>query len=477
MQLSNEQQYAFNCYLEGKNVFITGPGGSGKSELIKRIYKDASTKNKNIQITALTGCAAVLLNCKAQTIHSWSGIKLAKEDAEIIIYKIKNSKKDLLRWKKINILVVDEVSMMSKKIFDLLNNIGKSVRNSSLPFGGIQIIFSGDFYQLPPVGNILHDGPDSVKFCFESEEWYNTFSMDCQIELITLFRQENDLIFQKILNDMRKGIIKKKSIDILLTHVNREYSEELNGFEPTKLFPTKNNVENINKTKLIELKSFPLVYEMYSKINTPDQILKKFTQDEINQQIKYLETNSPCEKILTLKLGAQVMSVINIKRRIMYDTGALYKDTENIEKNYDDDDIIIFNGSQGIIIDFVDELPVVRFNNGIELKFKYHEWSSEKIPDLLVCQIPLILSWALTIHKTQGCSLDFAELDIGNSIFECGQTYVALSRVRSLNGLYLKSFDYTKIKIHKNVYDFYSKFITPLAIQPENYLKEDTFET
>ena len=164
MELSKEQQFAFDKYLQGKNVFITGPGGSGKSALIRKIYIHSYNINKSIRVTALTGCAAILLNCKATTLHSWAGIGLGIGSQDSIIQKIKRNKFAYAIWKATDILVVDEVSMLSRKLFDLLNAIGKSLRKNNKPFGGIQLLFSGDFYQLPPVGD--KDEPETMQFCF-----------------------------------------------------------------------------------------------------------------------------------------------------------------------------------------------------------------------------------------------------------------------------------------------------------------------
>jgi ATP-dependent DNA helicase PIF1 len=438
MELSKEQQIAFDKYVQGHNIFITGPGGAGKSELIRLIYKHANSRFKDIHVTALTGCASILLNCKAKTLHSWAGIGLGNSSIENLILKVKKNKFLKAIWKDTDILVVDEVSMLSLKLFNMLNAIGRAVRGNQKPFGGIQLIFSGDFYQLPPVGDHLE--PDTQRFCFESDDWNSVFHRDCQIELKKIFRQ-TDEIYSTILNQIREGKIKRKSNDLLLGYVGRKISPDLVA-EPTKLFPTKNKVEQINFMRMSSLhndeKEFKIKYLKDLEMTKGEkEIRRQFTEQDIQLELDFLASNLMCEKDTKLKVGAQVMCIVNIKS--------------------EQGDILICNGSQGIIKEFCEFTgsPKVKFNNGIEMIMVRHIWASDKIPGIGVSQVPLILSWALTIHKSQGATLDAAEIDVGSGIFECGQTYVALSRVKSLNGLYLTSFDAKRIKINKKVKEYY----------------------
>lgn len=457
MELSREQQLAFDKYVLGKNIFITGPGGSGKSALIKKIYKHARNFEKNIHVCALTGCAAVLLNCNAKTLHSWAGIGLGKGSIENLIKKIKSNKYAKALWKGTDILVVDEVSMLSLKLFTILNEIGKAVRGSSKPYGGIQLVFSGDFYQLPPVGD--KDDPDSMRFCFESDDWNSIFHRDCQIQFVKIFRQTDD-IYAGILNQIREGKIKRKANDLLLQYVGRQYAPDLVA-EPTKLFPTKMKVENINNSKMSVLhgdeKEFKLKLVTDAEIpGKNDRLIRaQYNEKEIQMELDYLSANLICDKNIILKVGAQVMCIVNIK-------------------SADDKGIDVCNGSQGIIVGFCPHsgLPRVKYNNGIEMIMMRHMWLSEKIPGICVSQIPLILAWALTIHKSQGATMDAAEIDVGSGIFECGQTYVALSRVKSLDGLYLTSFDAKKIMINKKVKDYYESLTT---FQQSNFDHQEVY--
>jgi ATP-dependent DNA helicase PIF1 len=437
MELSKEQQIAFDKYVQGHNIFITGPGGSGKSALIRLINDHAYKHFKGIYVTAMTGCAAVLLNCKAKTLHSWAGIGLGNGTIEQLVTKIKKNKFAKALWKSTDILVVDEVSMLSLKLFNVLNAIGKAVRNNPNPFGGIQLIFSGDFFQLPPVGD--KDETDTQRFCFESDDWNAVFRPHCQIQLIKIFRQ-TDEIYSTILNQIREGKIRRKSNDLILQYVGRPFAANLVA-EPTKLFPTRAKVENINNTKMSALQSdekeFKIKYLKDLEMTRAERATRcDYTDKDIQMELEFLANNLICEKEMKLKVGAQVMSIINIQS---------------------DRGLNVCNGSQGIITGFcaVSGCPQVKFNNGIEMIMTRNIWQSDKIPGIGVSQVPLILAWALTIHKSQGATLDAAEIDVGSGIFECGQTYVALSRVKSLDGLYLTSFDASKIRINRKVKEFY----------------------
>ena len=420
MTLDIRQASVVDAFDRGENVFFTGPAGVGKTFLIKTLIERSS---KNVCLTAMTGCAALLLENKAKTLNSWAGIGIANKDNAEIISSIVKNKTKRKNWKKTDILIVDEVSMMSKRIFDLLDSIGKIIRNSERPFGGIQLVFTGDFYQLPPVPDKF-EGSD--KFCFESILWNDAFQQ--QIELKTIYRQD-DPVLKKILNQIRKGKISTDSCEILNNCVSKSNDSDL---MPVKLFPRRNTVDRINKEYNDRLQSCSKEYtgEAYdvTKLGQHERVIDRETLKRLFG-----------EGCLELKIGSQVMSTSNI-------------DMHSKKP--------ICNGSCGVVINFTTEnIPIVRFLNGriMEINMISNEVElNNKIYE--VQTIPLILAWALTIHKIQGATLDIAEIDIGSSIFECGQTYVALSRVRNLNGLYLTSFDPTKIKVKSSVKKYYERF-------------------
>jgi len=452
MKLSPEQTYALQSFEEGNNIFVTGPGGTGKTALIQHIVKISENRKKKVQVCALTGCAALLLSkCNARTIHSWSGIKQGKGDPEKIISAIYKNKKTTKIWKTTDILIIDEISMMSKFLFELLDKIGKRIRgNPTKSFGGIQLVFTGDFYQLPPVGN--NSEPDTNSFCFETPLWYKTFHIDNHIELTTMFRQ-TDPIFQSILLNIRKGQIDEIQKKILETYVNREYdAEKHNGCIPTKLFPIKSKVEYYNKLMFDKLPGNSNEYHVVTKTNCRtylDNTNKIISQEDYERsttistntqenELRNLQSNSPCTEILSLKIGACVMCTTNI----------------DIESG-------ICNGSLGIVTDFHIKsgvpIPYVKFSNGISREIQMQYWHSDEYPSIAIGQLPLCLAWAITIHKIQGATLPMADMDIGRTIFEYGQTYVALSRVQSLEGLYLSGFYPENIRANPKVTLFYSQ--------------------
>jgi len=444
--LSLDQQYAFSRFRSGHNIFVTGPGGTGKTRLIQHVVNDMNDRGKKFQVCALTGCAALLLQCGAKTIHSWSGIRIAKGSTADIVNRILRTRKVVTAWKNIQVLIVDEVSMLSARMFDLLDDIGKRIRRDNRPFGGIQLVFTGDFFQLPPIPDANGD-PTSALFCFESPRWTNTFSRENCIPLTTYFRQ-TDPTYIAILEEVRIGTLCPEHAAILESRTKLPLPTDL---IPTKLFPIRQKVDYVNTTMYASLAGEERVYDYTSKIDErfyvdtttpiPYELLTKcrdLTKTETESEIEQLLSSTQTEKQIRLKIGTSVMCTINLH----VDAG-------------------ICNGSQGIVVGFCAETghyPLVRFKNGKTIKMEPHKKQSDEYPSIVVSQLPLCMAWALTIHKIQGATLDAAEMDIGKSVFEYGQTYVALSRIKSLDGLYLSEFIPHRIRANPDVVAFYRSF-------------------
>lgn len=424
MKLSIKQQLVFDSVINGNNVFLTGPGGTGKTALIKEIY-NSLYKSKNIQLTAMTGVAAIQLHKTAKTLHSWAGIGLGDQAVNKYVLKIRGSKALLDKWKKIQILIIDEVSMLSDELFNKLEEIGRIIKQSTKPFGGIQIVMSGDFYQLPPVKS-------NSKFCFESDNFDLLFHD--KIILDSIFRQKDEVLI-KILQNIRLGKITKSNIKTLRERLIK--SDD--NIKPVILMPKKSSVDEINTTNLSNINSesvifFRKVLEGLEVTKEEENYLKLLSVEEYSQELDFLEKSTVISEKVELKVGAQVMSIVNV---------------EENEK------LIISNGTPGVVKSFINGLPFVQFENGVSQVVNIYTWKCHALPCCGICQIPLILSWALTIHKAQGCTLTHCRMNIGNDIFEAGQTYVALSRVKSLDGIYLDSFNPFKIKVNTKVKEFY----------------------
>lgn len=457
--LSKEQEYAFNQFIMGHNLFITGPGGTGKSELIKTIVKHCKETKCKYQVCAITGCATVLLGCGARTLHSWSGIRLARGPPIDIVKSALKNRNVIKGIRNTQVLIIDEVSMMSKKIFEIVEEIVRSAKKVyDKPFGGMQVIFTGDFFQLPPVGT--EGEPDTYMFCFESPLWKTTFKMNNHIELKTMFRQ-NDPLYIDILKNIRKGTITEEHSTILSKYVNREFNpEENNGCVPSKLFPVKSKTDYVNNEMYKRIDSSE--YEFAVEINKDSGIYvdsgevihsdiyrmcKMAPTFEIEREIEAIIANANINKLLKLKIGTVVMCTKNI----------------SVESG-------ICNGSQGVVTDIINvngnSAPVVKFHNGKTCIMEMHRWQSEEYPTIVVSQYPLMFAWASTIHKIQGATLNMAVIDIGHSVFEYGQAYVALSRIKSLDGLYLLGFNATKIKANPKVIEFYNTLPNIEDMQP-----------
>lgn len=413
--MDESQQHTFDQFLIGKNICITGPAGTGKSFLIQNII---STRNDSIAITATTGTAAVLLGKGAKTLHSWAGIQLGTKPVADLISNIRKITPLMLRWRQTRTLVIDEASMLTSELFEKLETIARSIRMNSSFFGGIQLVLVGDFYQLPPVGA-------GSKYCFESPLWNHIHV----IQLKRIWRQQDD-VWRNILNEVRIGKCSQESHTKLKERMIEP--DRTQAIQPTKLYCRRADVDYINQCEHDKLDGHEETWLRRIDVRGIRSGLTEAPYDKrnIDIQVEMYEKNAQYYKTLCLKPKDQVMLIANLSTEIG-----------------------LCNGSRGVVTRIEKNIPYVRFLNGLEMPIDYHEWEiGESYNQTIYAQqIPLRLAYAITIHKSQGMTLDCAEVDIGSAVFEHGQTYVALSRIKSLDGLYIMGFNPSKIKVDSRV--------------------------
>ena len=425
---TEEQKAAIEAVLRGESVFITGPGGTGKSYILDILYREFKRVGKTIAITAMTGCAALLIGAHAKTLHSWAGIGLGREPLSHIVSAIHKNGRKKNNWKKTDCFVIDEVSMMTPALLSLLDDVGKSVRKCyTKPFGGLQVVFVGDFYQLPPVCR----AGEKMTFAFESPIWKAVVE---KTYVLTVIQRQRDPTFQTVLDEARKGELSDESYQILLERKAAKWKG--NPIRPTMLFTRNDDINAINQSYLDRLPGEVKVFEATTEAPP------RTSPEDVAYQVQRLDKDAPYEPTLRLKVGAQVM--------------LLAQQYEECDKQKVPIHGLV-NGSRGVVTEFTPcDNPVVKFMNGKTHIIKEHMWSSDDTESAVKRkQIPLRLAYALTIHKAQGASLDSALIDVGSATFEYGQAYVALSRVRSLDALYIHDIEKAAFRVHPAVKEFY----------------------
>ena len=440
--LSKEQAIAMDRFYHGENIFLTGPAGTGKSFLIEAMVQSSTQQKKKVQVCAMTGVAAILLGNNAQTLHSWSGIKMCKDTPEVTAQKVNGQLKYRKKWKGVDVLIVDEVSMMSVRVFDTLIETARLCRS---PYQRkIQFVFIGDMFQLPPVGIYAEETTP----CYHSLDWWKTFPVENHIEMKYIFRQK-DPTYVTILNQVREGTLDEASLEILRKCIGKETGNKT----ITRFYPTRSQVERINR-------------EEFALLPSP---IERYVLEESTNLTVYVDTGLPIAREDRVKGKSQEWELLNMKKNyseeLLLRVGAAVMCTSNLDM-----ELGIVNGSQGRIVEITDpqrikvfeknvtmRLPVVVFSNGQRMTMKPKIIQSTTDPTVGISQLPLILCWAMTIHKSQGATLDAAMMDLGKTVFEYGQTYVALSRVKTMDGLYLQGLDPSKIRANPDVKEFYSK--------------------
>lgn len=431
-QLSKSQKLAFEKFKEGKNLAVLSSAGYGKSFLVKTMYEyNKANGDKPMYLCATTGIAAYNLN--GVTIHSFMGFGTGSGELISLIRKISKSKTTMDKLKSEHILVIDEISMLSAELFEKINSIYKHFRRSNSFFGGIQVILSGDVLQLLSVfNNNTYINKDKIldeRLIVESKIFTDN------VEIVILrenFRQVNDTSFLDMLNRIRLGKINEDDI-ALLKEKRDNFEKELKqldkGITPIHLVVSNNKALAINSGNL-------------SKINSPTVryiaqfVCKGHDSDIIDSLKKELESQFKIRGLLdlTLKIGARVMLIKNL-----------------------DTNIGLVNGALGTILELNHTSVKVKFDNGITFNVCQTEWELELYNNTVkVSQVPLILSYAITIHRCISLTLENAIMDL-NDCFCDNQFYTAISRVKNLDGLLLKSFNEKKVLTNKTMLNFINK--------------------
>jgi ATP-dependent DNA helicase PIF1 len=401
-----KQAQALTVMLGGASVFLTGPPGAGKTYALNEFIRRAKKRGKHVAVTASTGIAATHIG--GATIHSWSGLgirdALTDTDRDWLRKNIGLRK----RYLGTDVLVIDEVSMLHGKRLDMLNEVSKLLRENNQPFGGMQVVLVGDLFQLPPVSR----GNEAQDFIHTSEAWHELSPKICY--LTEQHRQQDDQLLA-ILEAMRRGEVEQWHAEALQERLGIHPEEQMTV---TRLYAHNIDVEAINDRYLAKLPDVGKTYTMETKgaANKVEQLVRGLLAPET----------------LTLKVGAEIMFVAN-----------------NFAEGF-------VNGSRGAVIGFQDDLPLVTLmSNGQTIRVNRHSWTlmEDEAKKAEVVQLPLRLAWAITIHKSQGMSLDAAEIDLGKT-FTPGMGYVALSRVRSLKGIYLTGLNRMAMQLHPDIFTF-----------------------
>ncbi len=386
--MNTEQTQAFEAIVAGKNIFLTGPAGTGKSYVINEIKKWATQNDKKFAITALTGCAAVLINGK--TLHSTLGLGLGDKPVDLLVNKMKKcNKPQYKKLQSMDFLVIDEVSMMSNELLEKASEVMCLIKNDSRPFGGVQVMLAGDMCQL---------GPVTGKWCFLSPLWSQVVQ-EMHV-LNTVVRQSGDKLFMQILQFLRKGKCTPKILDKLLACQKTTFRE---GIKPTRLFPRRANVEKLNQ------KEYDILIEAGALENTYTTRPTSGLKAKADASMHWAK-NVGIPMHINLCVGAQVVVTANI-----------------------DQDAGIINGTRGVVVDVSAE-PTICLIDGRNVTIAMRK-TKDETEKLEVEYMPLKYAWCLTVHSAQGMTLDAAEIDLGESIFAHGQAYTALSRVRNLKSV------------------------------------------
>ncbi len=449
--LTEKQRSVIDMVLAKQNVFMTGGAGVGKSHVLKCAVKAARDAGMKTVVTASTGAAADQIG--GTTLHSQLGLGLAKEPLPVLLKKARTTSKIKKKWARVDLLVIDEVSMVHPDFFEVVDQVLRAIYGKpNSPFGGIALLLSGDFCQLPPV--MPRNRPVHLpKFAFQTNAWEGA---DINVvDLKEIFRQAGDPHLAEILSRIRFG--QQTMDDLIVLRSRLDVPLELpDGIEPTRMYSRKDCVDAENDKKLREIPetedthifNSSCFYEVDSDMTSKKRrkimggsgdiavSTKSQKQTMLKSAMTQVVKNSPTREALELRTGAQVMLLTNL-------------DIENG----------LVNGSRGVVVGFTTTTPVQPIVKFASQTIAVERYTWEHVVAgagvIYYRQTPLRLAYAITIHKAQGMSVDFIELSVDRSVFECGQAYVALSRATSLHGMRLLRFDPRVIRQHPDVLKFY----------------------
>ncbi len=417
--LSPSQKRAFDTFKKGENILVLGEGGSGKSKLCKTIceYVKNEGSGRNIQLCSTTGISAYSIN--GMTIHSFMGMGTGEADIEVLVRRVKNNRDSMARLRRIDVLVIDEISMLSAELFEKINTIFQSVRNNRLFFGGVHVVFIGDLMQLLPV--FTKDGCDR-RLVVESLVFQNGIPSENIVCLEENFRHAGDLKFKDLLTRLRYGETTASDISLLESRMTVQPGDSI------RLVSSNRKADLINKTSISGLKGAVREYKAkYTRVSGTDPKSFDLAIEELKKQFRQKATD-----VVSLKEGSSVMLTKNI-------------------------DVLegLVNGALGKVVRFSGNTPVVVFGKTKkEIYIAQTSWELDVNGNVAAAtQIPLILAYAITIHRSQSLTLESAVMDLADAFCE-HQVYVALSRVRSLEGLELISFNPRKITVNKTMLNF-----------------------
>jgi ATP-dependent exoDNAse (exonuclease V) alpha subunit len=389
----------------GANVFLTGEPGSGKTHLVNQYVAYLRSNGIEPAITASTGIAATHIG--GLTIHSWSGIGIRRDLTKYDLDHIGQNRNVVRRVGKAYILIIDEVSMLSARTLSMIELVTRELRRNEEPFGGLQVILVGDFFQLPPVDR--REDLVSEQFAFGSSAWSALNPLVCYLS--EQHRQE-DAVFLEFLSAIRRAVVNESHRQLLRTRYAPKPKDGI-----TQLYSHNVDVDEINNAELTKLAGAEKTFQM--------------TSHGGEKLVLALKRGCLSPEILALKVGARVMFTKNDVTRHQYS-----------------------NGTLGTVTGFVKEggWPVIKTNAGKTIFAETDEWQIEDNGRVLarISQIPLRLAWAMTVHKSQGLSLETAHMDLSQT-FEYGQGYVALSRVRTLAGLSLAGLNQRALEVHPEI--------------------------